>query len=56
MSNGAGPIFVGVDVGASHTKVAILDSETEDHIIREARVALYRALIRLEIHELAKRT
>ncbi len=41
---------------AKERAVAILDSETEDHIIREARVALYRALIRLEIHELAKRT
>jgi F-type H+-transporting ATPase subunit epsilon len=32
---------------------AVLDSETEDHIIKEAQAALYRALIRLEIHELA---
>ena len=37
-NNDAGTIFVGVDVGASHTKVAILDSEKKliGHSVRKS--------------------
>ena len=34
---------------------AVLASDAEDHTIEMARIALYRALIRLEVHDLSRR-
>jgi F-type H+-transporting ATPase subunit epsilon len=54
-AEGAGDIDAERAARARERAEAVLSSETEDHIISEARAALYRALVRLEVHDLGGR-